>query len=97
MDEWLAEARYGYSLSVRAKYGEQYPLTEIWDPFVNSVRKIAKGLNDNLGIEFEVFQELRDLPAITNSLAAHENNFAREIPRDVMVGIARKILGLVIA
>lgn len=95
MDEWLAECRYAYSLAVPAKWGEQYTLTEIWEPFTSTIKKIGHQLSSDLGGAVNLADELRDLPAVRNSLAAHENAFAREFPRTTMVDIANKCLALV--
>lgn len=95
MDEWLAECRYAYSLAVPAKWGEQYTLTEIWEPFTSTIKKIGHQLSSDLGGAVNLVDELRDLPAVRNSLAAHENAFAREFPRTTMVDIANKCLALV--
>jgi hypothetical protein len=95
MDEWLAECRYAYGLAVPAKPGEQYTLTEIWEPFASTLKKMGGILDSDLGGAVRIVDELRDLPAIRNALPAHENEFAREFPRTTMVEIAEKCLSLV--
>lgn len=95
MDEWLAEARFSYSLSVPAKYGDEYTLTEIWDPFCSAMRKLVKLFGDELLNVNTLLDELRDLPHIRNMLAAHENEFAQEFPRNVMAEIASHSIMLV--
>jgi hypothetical protein len=95
MDEWLAECRFAYSLSVPAKYGEQYTLTEIWDPFVSTIRKMEKELGCNIGQATQLLNVLRDLPRIRNMLAAHENDFAKEFPRSVIADVGSKTIALI--
>jgi len=95
MDEWLAECRYAYSLAVPAKFGEQYTMTEIWEPFVKTVKKMGTQLATGMGDAVKLVDELRDLPAIRNALAAHENEFAKEFPRSAMVDVGKKCLALV--
>lgn len=97
MDEWLAEARLVYALPVEAKYGGQYTLTDIWNPFVTRVRKVAGKLGSDLGGAILRLDTLKDLPHIRNLSAAHENEIAREIPRSTMVSIATAALELVAA
>jgi len=95
MDEWLAEARYAYSVAVPAKPDEQYTLSEIWAPFAKTVRKVGKLLSSDLGGATERIDALADLPAIRNALPAHENEFAREFPREVIVEVAQSAVALV--
>ncbi|MGB6066418.1 MAG: AAA family ATPase [Desulfomonilaceae bacterium] len=95
MDEWLAECRYAYSLSVPAKPGEQYTISEIWEPFSGTLKKMGRQLNSDFGGVTALLDTLRDLPAIRNALPAHENEFAKEFPRTTMVEIATKCLDLV--
>jgi hypothetical protein len=95
MDEWLAECRYAYSLAVPAKFGEQYTMTEIWEPFVKTVKKMGTQLATGMGDAVKLVDELRDLPAIRNALAAHENEFAKEFPRSAMVDVGKRCLALV--
>ena len=96
MDEWLAEARFEYSLAVRAKPGEQYTLTDIWLPFVSALRKLGKKLNHDLGGAVEIATKYRDeLIDVRNLLGAHENEFAKEYPRGVIVDLAKAMLAMV--
>lgn len=95
MDEWLSECRYAFSLSVPAKYGEQYTMTDIWEVFVKTLKKIGKSLGSNLGGAVSLVDLLKDLPTIRNALPAHDNDFAKEFPRTVMVEIARNSIKLV--
>lgn len=95
MDEWLAECRYVYNLSIPAKPGEQYTLTEIWNKFASTVKKIGRKLNSDFDGVFALLDALSDLPDVRNSLAAHENDFAKEFPRSTMVEIANNCLDLV--
>jgi hypothetical protein len=95
MDEWLAECRYAHGLAVPAKLGEQYTLTDIWEPFVSRLKKMGQRLNSDMGGAVKIVDELSDLPAIRNALPAHENEFAREFPRTTMVEIGKKCLSLV--
>jgi AAA domain-containing protein len=88
LDEWTLEARYAYSVAVPAKYGEEYTLTEIWEPLSSTLKEIGKKLKSDLGGALGALEKLRDVPAVRNGLAAHENDFAREYPRDTMVEIA---------
>jgi len=95
MDEWLGEARYAYGVAVPAKYGEQYTLTEIWEPFAKTVKKIEAALASPVGRALESLDRLKDLPAIRNALPAHDNEFAKEYPREVVVEVAEQTLELV--
>jgi hypothetical protein len=95
MDEWTAEARLAYSLPVGARYGEQYHLADIWNPFAKRMRDLGKRLKSDLGGAVQLLAHLRDLPRIRNMKAAHENEFAKEFPRKVMVEIATAVLALV--
>lgn len=71
------------------------PGRHLGQPFAKVVRKIGKSLNYNLGGAVEAADDLQDLPAIRNALPAHDNEFAREFPRNVMVEVAQRALGLV--
>lgn len=95
MDEWLAEARYAYSVAVPARPDEQYTITEIWQPFARTLRKLGKAMSSDLGGAVSRAAALQDLPAIRNALPAHENEFAREFPRNVIVQIAGEAINLV--
>jgi energy-coupling factor transporter ATP-binding protein EcfA2 len=95
LDEWAAEARYAFSVAVPAKYNEQYTLTDIWEPLTAKLKKMAKAMNSDLGGTLPLLEKLKDAPAVRNLLAAHENDFAKEFPRSVMVGIAKAALELV--
>jgi len=95
IDEWLAEGRFAYSLSVPAKYGDEYTLTEIWEPFCSSFKKLGKIFGDELFQVTKLLDELRDLPKIRNMMAAHENEFAQEFPRSVIGDIATNAITLV--
>jgi recombinational DNA repair ATPase RecF len=95
MDEWLAEARFVYSLPVEARYGEQYTLTDIWNPFVKRVKGLGKKLESDLGGAVDRLADLVDLPRIRNLKAAHENEIAKEFPRATMVSIAKDSLALI--
>jgi hypothetical protein len=88
LDEWTGEARYAFSVAVAAKANEEYTLTEIWEPLAAKLRKIGKILASDLGGSIEMLATLKDVPAVRNQLGAHENAFAREYPRGVMVEIA---------
>lgn len=80
MDEWLGEARLAYRLPVEARYGEQYTLSDIWQPFAKRVKDIGRRLGSDLGGAIDVLPDLADLPAIRNMTAAHDNDFAKEFP-----------------
>jgi hypothetical protein len=95
LDEWLSEARFALQLSVHAKRDEAYTLTDIWEPFVAALRKMAKVMNSDLGGALRIVDGLRDVPKIRNYLSAHENDFAREFPRETMIEVSRRVLGLV--
>ncbi len=95
MDEWLAECRFAYSLSVPARLGDEYTLTEIWEPFAKSVRDLAKQFGDELQHVTKILDSLVDVPKIRNMLAAHENEFAQEFPRTVIADIAGNAIALV--
>ncbi|MCA9806308.1 MAG: AAA family ATPase [Cyanobacteria bacterium HKST-UBA02] len=95
MDEWLGEARFAYQVSVPAKPDERYTLTDIWNPFAKVIKRLGLALDSGLGGAVDLVRQLHDLPAIRNALSAHENEFAREFPRAVVVETARKSVGLV--
>ena len=95
MDEWLGEARYAYAVAVPAKYGEQYTLTEIWEPFGKTIKKMETALGSRVGKATESLARLKDLPAIRNALPAHDNDFAKEYPREVVVEVAGQALEFV--
>ena len=82
MDEWLAECRFAFALSVPAKLGEEYTLTDIWEPFAKVLRDLVKHFGDVLLNVSKYLDALRDVPRIRNMLAAHENEFAQEFPRN---------------
>jgi hypothetical protein len=95
MDEWLFEARFVYAVAVPAKYGEQYTLTEIWEPFAKTLKKLGQSLGTDLGGALPIVEHLKDLPAIRNTLAAHENEFAREFPRETIAEVAGAAVKLI--
>lgn len=95
MDEWLAECRFAYSLSVPARLGDEYTLTEIWEPFAKVVRDLGKQFGDELQHVTKILDSLLDVPKIRNMLAAHENEFAQEFPRTVIADIAANAIALV--
>lgn len=97
LDEWLAEARFELELSVPAKRGEAYTLTDIWEHFANALHGMSKKMKHDLGGAIDRLAELKDVPRIRNYLSAHENEFAREFPRETMVDVARSVLALVAA
>jgi energy-coupling factor transporter ATP-binding protein EcfA2 len=95
LDEWTADARYAFSVAVPAKPGDQYTLTDIWEPLAKALKGLGKSLGSDLGGAVGALDVLRDLPAIRNLLAAHENDFAKEFPRATMVEIGRAACTLV--
>ena len=95
LDEWLVECRFAYSLSVPAKLGEEYTLTEIWEPFAKAMREVAKQVGDELLNVVKQLDDLRDVPRIRNMLAAHDNDFAQEFPRATIAEIANNAIALV--
>jgi hypothetical protein len=95
MDEWLAEARFAYSLPVQAKLGEEYTLTEIWEPFCSRLKDVEKAMKTPLGRMKPLLEELGDLPKMRNRLAAHENEFAKEYPLRSIQETAKRAIELV--
>ncbi|MGA2765102.1 MAG: AAA family ATPase [Spirochaetia bacterium] len=95
MDEWLSECRYAFSLAVPAKYGEQYTMADIWDVFAKTIKKIAKTIGSDLGGAARLVDQVNDLPSVRNALAGHENEFAREFPKQTIVEIAQNTVALV--
>lgn len=96
MDEWLAEARVVYAVSVPAKRGEEYTLTDIWEPFCKIFGRILKEWKAPIGNLQEVLANLKDdLPRMRNGLAAHENDFAKEFPLSGVREIATRCLALI--
>lgn len=95
LDEWTAEARYAFAVAVPAKVGEQYTLTEIWEPMVKAIKKMGTSLGSDLGGAIGTLETLIDIPAVRNLLGAHENEFAKEYPRNTMVEIGTAACRLV--
>lgn len=95
MDEWLAQARFEYELSVRARRGEQYTLTDIWNPFTSRMKDLEKKLKAPIGELSAILTELGALVPMRNRLAAHENEFAREFPLAVVRTVAQRSVDLV--
>lgn len=94
MDEWTADARYAYAVAVPARFDEQYTLTDIWEPLAKKLRQLAKELSSDVGGTVPRLQKLKDLPAMRNALAAHENQFAKEFPRQVVAEMAADVIVL---
>ncbi len=94
LDQWLFDARFEWALSIPAKRGEQYTLTELWEPFVKAVKTVEKTLHVKVKNASELLDQLRDLPKVRNALPAHENEFAWEYPLSVIRGIAEKVIEL---
>jgi len=82
MDEWLAEARFELRLSIQARRGEEYTLTDIWLQFSKKLRAAENERTFGvwLGDTRRILEQLNDLPRLRNRLAAHENEFAHEFP-----------------
>ena len=95
LDEWTAEARYEYQVAVPAKPGEQYTLTEIWEPLVLRLKSIAKELKSDLGGVLSLLDPLKDVPHVRNALAGHYNEFAQEFPRGTIASIATNACSLI--
>jgi recombinational DNA repair ATPase RecF len=95
MDEWLAQARFEYSLSIPAKRGEEYTLTEIWQPFQKRMKEMEKALKAPIGRLTPLLSELADLPQMRNRLAAHDNDFAKDFPLATVRDFAKRVLELV--
>jgi AAA domain len=95
MDEWLAQARFEYELSVRARRGEEYTLTDIWNPFTKRLKELEKGLKTPIGDLSAILADLGALVPMRNRLAAHENEFAHEFPLDVVRQVAQRSVDLV--
>ena len=95
MDEWLAEARFAYALPVQARLGEEYTLTEIWEPFCARLKEVEKAMKIPLGRLKPLLDELSDLPRMRNRLAAHDNEFAHEYPLTTVRETAKRALELV--
>lgn len=100
MDEWLAEVRFVHELSIPARPGEQYTLTEIWSQFGANFKSALKKwtpLESELEKVLELIDELKGLPHMRNRLAAHENDFAREFPLGVVRTTGEQCIKLVAA
>lgn len=83
------------SLAVPARPDEQYTLSDIWNPLVKKLKSFGKELDSDIGGILGLLERLRDLPALRNALAAHENEFAKEYPRQVVVDTAQDVIKLV--
>lgn len=95
MDEWLADARFELQLSIPARRGEEYTLTDIWQEFQARLKGAEKKWADPIGNCSRLLSELKDLPRMRNRLAAHENEFAHEFPISVVREIASNCISLV--
>jgi hypothetical protein len=95
LDEWTAEARYEYQVAVPAKPGEQYTLTEIWEPLALRLKSIAKELKSDLGGVLSLLDQLKDVTHVRNALAGHYNEFAQEFPRSTIASIATNACSLI--
>jgi hypothetical protein len=95
MDEWLGEARFAYEVPVQARRGEEYTLTEIWEPFVSRMKEVEKAIKTPLGQLRPLLDELSDLPRMRNRLAAHDNEFAHEYPLSTVRSAATRAVELV--
>lgn len=95
MDEWLAQARFAYALSVPAKLGEEYTLTDLWQPFASQMKSVAKAFGPACAQLATLLNDLSDLPKFRNALAAHDNEFAREYPLAAVREIAKNASSLV--
>jgi recombinational DNA repair ATPase RecF len=95
MDEWLGQARFEYALAIPARRGEEYTLTEIWEPFAKQMAATAKALGPDAAALSSCVNDLRDLPKMRNRLAAHDNDFAREYPlvtvREMAIAAAKLV------
>jgi hypothetical protein len=89
LDEWLGEARFVFSLSIQAKRGEQYTLTEIWQPFVKALEEMEKKLKTPIGNTKAALAKMKDVARVRNSLGAHENQFAHEYPLAMVQELGR--------
>jgi hypothetical protein len=95
MDEWLADARFELQLSIPARRGEEYTLTDIWQEFQARLKAAEKKWAEPIGDCSRLLSELKDLPRMRNRLAAHENEFAHEFPVAVVREIASNCVALV--
>jgi recombinational DNA repair ATPase RecF len=95
LDEWAAEARYEYAVAVPARPGEQYTLTDIWNPLMKVLRGISKQLTPSCDHVVQLIDDVKTVPDIRNSLAAHENAFAKEYPRSTLLEVANGVNKLV--
>ena len=67
-------------------------MTDIWNPLAKKIKELGKELGSELGGAVSAFSRLVDLPMIRNALAAHENDFAKEYPRQVVLDHANDVL-----
>lgn len=95
MDEWLADIRFELQLSIPARRGEEYTLTDIWQEFQGRLRGAEKKWGGPIGDLSRLLSELKDLPRMRNRLAAHENDFAHEFPLAAVREIASNCAALV--
>jgi hypothetical protein len=95
MDEWLHEARYVFEVAIPAQRGEQYTMADIWENFASRLRKALVAIGRTPDTELPMLSRLTDLPRIRNSLASHENEFAREFPLAAIKDVARDVIALV--
>jgi AAA domain len=95
MDEWLGEARFAYALAVQARRGEQYTLTDLWNPFCKQAKRLEKDLSCSIGKLAALIDNLSGLTNMRNRLGAHENQFAKEYPLATVRDVAINAAGLV--
>src|SRR5262249_6951511 len=93
LDEWLADARLAYSPAVPARYGDEYTLTDLWNPFRKKLQDVTK--KTPIGDLREILNRLPDVEVLRNRLGAHENESAKEFPLEPVREIARDVLAMV--
>lgn len=93
LDEWIADARYEYSISVQSRRGNEYTLNDLWEPFQKAFIKLTKTFP--LGDVGAIIARLPDVVQMRNSLGAHENDFAKEFPLATVREVASDVLALI--
>ena len=95
MDEWLAECRFAFALSVPAKLGEEYTLTDIREPFAKVLRDLVKHFGDVLLNVSKYLDALRMYPKFGTCLLPTKTSLLRSFQETTISEIASNAIALV--